>query len=650
MQLQVLSLGPKFCIAPRAANHVEDEACIEEVFAQLDNNSTIPTENRGAVRADLVNAFNQYRRSPIAPTFITKNHIMALNELKKNNSLIIQKPDKGSGITVLNRSQYVSGLTQILSNQDKFQPIDRKFANVNNIECSINQLVKEMITSNVLNEKEAWLLKPRGSKLPCLYGLPKVHKLDRSALRHDVIPFRPILSMVGSPYHALAKWLCKVLSPIKNELCKHTVKDSFTFVNRIRDYNLSSSHMYSFDVCNLFTNVPLIETVDHLCRHITVSQPNFPIPIPLLRRLILICVKDIRFVFNGQTYKQIDGVSMGSPLGPLLADVFMAKLESTSLAQCIDNFQFYARYMDDTFVVSRKRMSKRQILKQLNDCHPAITFTIEEEENEKLPFLDVEIIRKGDGSVATRLYHKSTWTGQYINFHSFVHISMKRNIIRNLGSRIEKLVSAEFRQADMEILRKALLHNGYPEAFLDANLFSNNKRKCNEEDESNQQAYLRIQLRGDAAAELFIRKIKRSLKLNGVPVKPLAIFLSRPLITVQTKDRLPALATSNVVYQFTCSECKEQYIGLTERRLEQRIREHLPQQHSNGLSKASRSSIAEHIVNNGHWDNSEENFEILHIARNKKLLKFLEAVAIRRTKLRINAQRDLVVTLKLPWT
>ena len=214
---------------------------------------------------------------------------------------------------MLNRSQYVSGLTQILSDQEKFQPMDRKFANITIIECGVNQLVKRMVTSGVLNKKETWLLKSRGSKLPCLYGLPKIHKIDRLDLRHDGIPLRPILSMVGSPYHALAKWLCKVLSPVKNELCKHTVKDSFTFVNGIKDCNLSSSHMYSFDVRNLFTNVPLMETVDYICHHITVSQPTFPIPIHLLRRLILICVMDIPFIFNGQTYKQIDGISMGSP-------------------------------------------------------------------------------------------------------------------------------------------------------------------------------------------------------------------------------------------------------------------------------------------------------------------------------------------------
>ena len=178
----------------------------------------------------------------------------------------------------------------------------------------------------------------------------------------------------------------------------------------------------------------------------------------------------------------------------------MAKLESTSLAHFIDDFQLYVRYMDDTFVVSKKRMSKRQILKQLNDCHPAITFTIKEEENERLPFLDVEIMRKVDGSIATRLYHKSTWTGQYINFHSFVPISTKRNVMKNLGSRIEKLVSVQFKQADIEILRKTLLHNGYPDAFLNTNLHQNSKRKRDDEEEFNRKARLRMQFGGDAAA------------------------------------------------------------------------------------------------------------------------------------------------------
>ena len=119
----------------------------------------------------------------------------------------------------------------------------------------------------------------------------------------------------------------------------------------------------------------------------------------------------------------------------------MTKVEETSLKELIDSFLVYFRYVDDTFVITKKRTSTRQLLGHLSSCHPALKFTIEEESNDCLPFLDVKVLRNIDGSISTRIYHKPTWTGQYTNFHSFVPISVKRNIVRNLFNRIARLSS-----------------------------------------------------------------------------------------------------------------------------------------------------------------------------------------------------------------
>ena len=46
-----------------------------------------------------------------------------------------------------------------------------------------------------------------------------------------------------------------------------------------------------------------------------------------MKELLLLCTKHVHFTFNGDIYIQLDAVAMGSPLGPLLADVFMCPLE-----------------------------------------------------------------------------------------------------------------------------------------------------------------------------------------------------------------------------------------------------------------------------------------------------------------------------------
>ncbi len=83
--------------------------------------------------------------------------------------------------------------------------------------------------------------------------------------------------------------------------------------------------MASLDVQSLFTNVPVNEAID-----ITVSQVFKDSDIVSgfkemdLKSLLKLAAKDIVFVFNGKYYKQIDEVAMGSPLGPTLANSFMA--------------------------------------------------------------------------------------------------------------------------------------------------------------------------------------------------------------------------------------------------------------------------------------------------------------------------------------
>ena len=121
------------------------------------------------------------------------------------------------------------------------------------------------------------------------------------------------------------------------------------------------------------------------------------------------------------------------------------------------------------------------------------------------------------------------------------------------------------------------MKNGYPELFINAHFGKMNcHKKDDESDDGKKPSVFRIPFRGDAAAELFRRKVERTLKLNCKDSNVRMIFTSRPLISTQTKDRLTLMSTPNVVYRFTCGTCSKQYIGLTERHLDDRVREHIP--------------------------------------------------------------------------
>ncbi|VDP45949.1 unnamed protein product [Schistosoma mattheei] len=98
---------------------------------------------------------------------------------------------------------------------------------------------------NVINKEEFNILKPSGSVLPNLYGLPKIHKHNN--------PLRPILSMRGSPTHELAKWLVKLLNPIHTKLYKFSLKDTRELIDLLEDNNIKDKNFHSFDTLSSST-------------------------------------------------------------------------------------------------------------------------------------------------------------------------------------------------------------------------------------------------------------------------------------------------------------------------------------------------------------------------------------------------------------
>ena len=143
--------------------------------------------------------------------------------------------------------------------------------------------------------------------------------------------------------------------------------------------------MASFDVKSLFTNVPLDEVIN-ICADTlyklnkpSISKNNFI-------KLLKLSTSGVYFTFNSQMYSQHDGIAMGSPLGPTLSNIFMGFIES----KVISKFQLtYFRYVDDCFILGKDEKEVDDLFSDLNKAHPSIKFTLEKENNNKLPFLDV---------------------------------------------------------------------------------------------------------------------------------------------------------------------------------------------------------------------------------------------------------------------
>ena len=128
----------------------------------------------------------------------------------------------------------------------------------------------------------------------------------------------------------------------------YSCKDTFSVVSQIKNANIFKKFLVSYDVTSLFTNIPLQETTDIAINLIFNHNPNLNITRKELKKLFLFATSQTHFIFNSKFYNQIDGVAMGSPLAPVLANIFMGFRESKWLNEYnLNKPKFYLTYVDD---------------------------------------------------------------------------------------------------------------------------------------------------------------------------------------------------------------------------------------------------------------------------------------------------------------
>ena len=126
---------------------------------------------------------------------------------------------------------------------------------------------------------------------------------------------------------------------------------------------------------------------------------------------------------------------MGSPLAPVLANIFMGFYESKWVNEYDLKPKFYLRYVDDTLPPFDKEQGSLNFKNLLNKRHPNIKFTIEYQINHinhSIAFLDAFISGIDNQNVTLQTYHKSTYTELLLNFKSFTSFSYKISLIKCL--------------------------------------------------------------------------------------------------------------------------------------------------------------------------------------------------------------------------
>ena len=420
--------------------------------------------------------------------------------------------------------------------------------------------------------------------------------------------------------------MCKFLvDPLHNLASNcYTVLNSKDFVDSIKSLTHHNNRfMCSLDVTSLFTNVPVQQTIDIIVDYFySMNKPGFlNFCRSDFRKFLELALYDSYFIFSGELYKQIDGCSMGNPISPILANIFLCDFEANFLDKCPIDFRpcFYKRYVDDTFILFETEEQADSFLTYFNSKHPNLKFTIEKEIDCTISFLDV-LIHKMTHNFATSVYRKTTFTGLGTNFLSAISFRYKMNVIRTLVHRAYCLSSSfEFFHNEIEFLRNFIKTNCFPVHLFDnfVRKFLNNVYQPNEPIQTAHRRNIYLTFPYLDYKSLTVEKDIDVLLGKYFPqINCTVVF--RNFRTIGSYFRIKELTSeglrAGVVYLYKCDRCNSSYIGSTAVQLTMRLCQHAGLSHRTfqPLNSKSHSAIRDHCDHShGQCVFKKSNFKII---------------------------------------
>ena len=438
----------------------------------------------------------------------------------------------------------------------------------------------------------------------------------------------------------------------------YSLKSSSEFVDLLRT-RTRQGKLASLDVSSLFTNVPVERTIEILARyayhHDELPPPD--IPEHTLCAMLRLCTKKAPFRCpKGRLFYQADGIAMGSPLGVLFAQAFMAAVEEEVLSDATVKPFLYVRYIDD-ILVDVKDDSALDSLKTRLEVASGLNFTVEDSIEHRISFLDVAI-DASNVTYATSVHRKPTDAGKCLNANSECPARYKVSVIRAYVNRALKHCSSwPLVHQELRRVKQILADNEYDARTVDKQiqlaLSQYLQPKEKNTDITHTLFYKNTMSPGYKADERVLHSIvHRNCKAKNPTEKiKLAIYYQNPttssliLDNNPSRDRAP-LKQKSVVYHYKCTtgDCallpNSGYIGLTTTSLSRRLTMHLQQ----GGPKTHTES--EHGIPLTR-KMLTENTKILERSANKRRLSALEAIFIRDIDPTINKQANITGTLNL---
>ena len=648
-EVQVLSKTLDHYIPAADSRSKRTQVEFERFYNEILSNATnLNADQKISLKTSFLNTFDKYSKIKVS-----SEEKILIESLYKSQDITVLRQDKGRGVVILNKSDYIDKCEGFLDSPGfELLPDDPTSTFQKDVQDTLRTMKSKF------SKAEYSKLYPSASQPGLFFGLAKVHKLKDGQSDVKDLPLRPVISNIGTATYQVSKYLAQLLSPLtKNERNIESTKD---FIVKLKKMKIKDGYkMVSLDVVSLFTNVPLDYTIQVILDKVyTEKKVATKLSRDELQTLLELCTKKMHFSFNKKIYKQIGGVAMGSPLGPVIANIFMVHLEELMLPRLATKMSSWYRYVDDTFTFI-KDGEIDAVLEELNSFHDDIKFTYESEIDHKISFLDVGISRKQDGRFSTTVHRKPTDNSIYIHWDAFATRQWKIGTLKGLIRRAFLVCSTDLAlKKELGYLKQVFTKiNGYPSKIVH-NVIEDVRRKWVataepgeptepaeavaptvvevSEAESELKPFICLPYKG-VEGEKVLQVFKRSLRsVLSDKVKPRFVYKGTKIGSFfSVKDKVEYKHQSNLVYGYVPKNetaLRDGYIGQTKVRMERRTQEHA---HLDKKSAVYKNSQAKNL------EVSSEDFKILEKGFPNLLeRRIAESLYVKEYQPKLNDQKD----------
>ena len=325
----VLEKGLNFAVTPRDFP-LKDVLVSTEIACKH-----LSAPKAQSLRAEVTKCIKKAKRPA---SNISKGEFKALQELKADTDITILPADKGRSTVILSIKDM--SLSTLLSDINTYEVLQKD--PTSKFKRELTEMIRRWQREDPMPTPLKHFIYPTSEEIPEMYGLPKIHKAN--------VPLRPIVASRGRLTYNASSVLADILGPLMGKSERH-IKNSGDCVDKIKNLEVPPGQkLVSYDVSKLFTSIPVPDAIKAVRIKLD-EDPKLQYRTPLSRERILellsFCLNTTYFTYREVIYKQKHGAAMGSPVSPIIANLYMEGFEEIVLRTAPTPLQ----YGSDTWTI-----------------------------------------------------------------------------------------------------------------------------------------------------------------------------------------------------------------------------------------------------------------------------------------------------------